>query len=103
MSRLTLWLPDSAPRCQRLRAPAYAAMGSIWGPVDSMLADVFDNGMDPADAARKAQAAIEKALGMDLTVDDDADDDDFTIDGANATATTTMPRFTLVLMTQKGT
>ena len=65
-------------------APAYAAMGSIWGPVDSMLADVFDNGMAPADAARKAQAAIEKALGMDLTVDDDADDDGFTIDGANA-------------------
>jgi len=65
-------------------APAYAAMGSIWGPVDSMLADVFDNGMAPEDAARKAQAAIEKALGLTLTVDDDADDDGYSIDGANA-------------------
>ena len=65
-------------------APAYAAMGSIWGPTDSMLADVFDNGMAPEDAARKAQAAIEKALGLTLTVDDDADDDGYSIDGANA-------------------
>ena len=65
-------------------APAYSAMGSIWGPTDSMLADVFDNGMAPADAARKAQAAIEKALGLTLTVDDDADDDGYSIDGASA-------------------
>ena len=65
-------------------APAYSAMGSIWGPVDSMLADVFDNGMAPADAARKAQAAIEKALGIPLTVDDDADNDGYSIDGADA-------------------
>ncbi len=59
--------------------PAYAAMGTVWGPADSMLADVFDNGLSPADAARKAQAAIEKANGLDLTVDDDADDDGVTI------------------------
>jgi len=58
-------------------APAYAAMGQVWGPTDSMLADVFDRGMDPALAAIKAQAAIEKALGLNYTVDADGDDDNY--------------------------
>ena len=58
-------------------APAYAAMGQVWGPTDSMLADVFDRGMDPAAAAIKAQAAIEKALGLNYTVDADGDDDNY--------------------------
>ena len=59
--------------------PAYSAMGTVWGPADSMLADVFDNGMAPADAVRKAQAAIEKANGLTLTVNDDVDGDNVSI------------------------
>ena len=59
--------------------PAYEAMGTVWGPADSMLADVFDNELSPEDAVRKAQAAIEKANGLDLTVNDDVDMDGVTI------------------------
>lgn len=59
--------------------PAYEAMGTVWGPADSMLADVFDNGLSPEDAVRKAQAAIEKANGLDLTVNDDVDMDGVSI------------------------
>lgn len=42
--------------------PNIPEMGSMWGPVESMLTAINKNGADPAQAAADAQAAAEQAI-----------------------------------------